>query len=176
MATTTPIALESYLENYSYTPDVEYLDGELQERPVVSRKHGRLQSILSAWFDRHEEEWDVEVAVEVRTRVSSTRVRLPDVVVDWAGDRPEVLVQPPLLVIEILSERDSYSSTQRLASDYVKMGIPNIWLIDPETRSARVCEGNAWTEKKRLEIAETAIYVDVDELFARLERVKRRNS
>ena len=114
--------------------------------------------------------------MEVRTRVSPTRVRLPDVVVDWAGDLPDVLVKPPLLVIEVLSKRDTYSATQRLANDYLKMGVPNIWLIDPETRSARVCEGTAWTEKKRLEIAGTAIYIDIDKLFARLDRVKRGNS
>jgi Uma2 family endonuclease len=47
------------------------------------------------------------------------------------------------LVIEILSPNDSSSETQRLEQDYLDMGIPNICLLDPPTRTARVCENNA---------------------------------
>ena len=100
-----------------------------------------------------EDLWNIEVVVGVCTQFSETRVRLPDVVVDWAGDRPDILVDPPLLVIEIISSGDSYSETQRLAQDYLTMGIPNIWILDPETETARSCEGKAWAEKTRLEIA-----------------------
>ena len=95
-------------------------------------------------------------------------MRLPDVVVDWAGDWPGTLVDAPLLVIEILSPNDSYSETQRLAEDYRTMGVENIWLLDPETRTARICGESAWVEKTRLEIAGTEIYLDVQALFAQL--------
>ena len=172
MATQTLISIDEYFSGLSSKPDCEYIDGRLKERPVVKRVHGRLQSLLSLWFGRHEEAWGVEVAVEVRTQVSPTRVRLPDVVVDWAGDRPDILVDPPLLVIEILSAGDSYTETQRVAQDYLTMGIPNIWLIDPDTETARSCEGKAWAERTRLEVAGTPIYVDIAELFARLRRTK----
>ncbi len=167
---TTAISIDEYLNDTSYKPDVEYIDGEIKERPVVKRAHGRLQSLLSMWFGEHEDLWNVEVAVEVRTRVSATKVRLPDVVVDWIGERPEILVDPPLLVIEILSPNDSYTETQRLAQDYLTMGIPNIWLLDPATRTARVCENQAWFEKSRLEVAGTEIYLDTAALFAKLWR------
>ena len=168
MSATTAIDISKYLRSFHARPDVEYVDGELKERPWVQRSHGRLQTLLSLWFGQHEEAWGIEVAAEVRTRVSSSRVRLPDVVVDWTGDRPETLVDAPLLVIEILSPNDSYSEMQRLAGDYSAMGIENIWLIDPETRTARTCDENAWTEKTRLDIAGTPIYLDVEALFARL--------
>ena len=167
---TTAISIDEYLNNCCPKPDVEYIDGELKERPMVKRVHGRLQSLLSMWFGEHELEWNIEVVVETRTRVSPSRVRLPDVIVDWAGPRPETLVDPPLLVIEILSPGDTYSETQRLAQDYIAMGIPNIWLIDPETRTARICEKTAWLERTRLEVTGTPVYLDVDALFARLDR------
>ena len=170
IAAYTTVSIDEYLHDFSFRPDVEYIDGELRERPVVKRVHGRIQSLLSMWFGTHEEAWGIEVVVEVRTRVSATRVRLPDVIVDWAGDRPDTLIEPPLLVIEVLSPGDSYTETQRLAQDYLAMGIPNIWLLDPETRTARVCENKAWIEKSRLEVAGTEIYLDVDVLFARLDR------
>ena len=172
MATTTPISIGEYLSGLSGKPDCEYLDGYLKERPMVKRMHGRLQSLLSLWFGQHEDLWNIEVVVGVCTQVSETRVRLPDVVVDWEGDRPDILVDPPLLVIEIIFSDDSYSETQRLAQDYLAMGIPNIWILDPETETARSCEGKTWAEKTRLEIAGTPIYVDVNELFAKLRRAR----
>ena len=169
MATATLVSIEDYLRDTSFHPDVEYIDGELKERPMVMTAHGKLQSLISIWFGQHEE-WGLDVAVEVRTRVSPTRVRLPDVVADYAGAWPEILVEPPLIVIEILSPYDTYTGTERLAQDYRTMGVPNIWLLDPDTRTARVCQGDAWIEKSRLEVAGTDIYLDVPKLYAKLYR------
>lgn len=96
------------------------------------------------------------------------RVRL-DVIVDRACKRPSVLIEPPLIVIEILSPSDSCTSTQKLATDYENMGVPNIWLIDPETKPGRICEGPIWKEVKRLEVGGRDIYLALDWLFDRLE-------
>ena len=170
MATTTLISIDEYLGNTSFNPDVEYLDGELKERAMVFSAHGLILSLLSGWFYSHEEEWNVRAGVEVRTRVASTRVRLPDVVIDRACQWPPVLTAPPLVVIEILSPNDSYTATQKLAADYQLMGVPNIWLIDPETKTGRVCEGPVWKEVRRFEVEGRGIYLDLDWLFSRLER------
>ena len=174
MATATAVATTVSVDEYlrrSYRPDVEFIDGELRKRPVVTYAHGRLQSLISGWFMNHEDEWHTVVAVEVRTRVSPTRVRLPDVMVDHAGPKPPTLVTAPLIVIEVLWPDDTYTETQRLAHDYQQMGIPNIWLIDPETRTGRVCLENSWISVRRFEVANTSIYMDLDELFARLDKV-----
>ncbi len=169
MATTTLVSIEDYLQNTSFHPDVEYIDGELRERPMVVSAHGKVQSLISHWFYEREE-WGLDVGVEVRTRVTPSRVRLPDVVVDYAGRWPETLVDPPLIVIEILSPYDTYTATQRLAQDYLAMGIPNIWLLDPETCTARHCKKTAWIEANRLEVAGTDIHLDTARLWARLFR------
>ena len=111
----------------------------------------------------------MQASLEVRTRVQDTRVRLPDVVVDWAGPHPPVLVQAPLLAIEVLSPGDTYPSLKKRAKDYQAMGIRHIWLVDPDTRTAEACEAEFWVGRKRLEVAGTPIYLDVARLFAALE-------
>ena len=138
MATTilSGISIDEY-NRTSYHPDVEYLDGQLKERPVVQTVHGLFQGLLANWFLSHKKEWGIKAGVEMRTQVAPDRVRLPDVVVLNRGAYPQTLVDPPLIVIEILSPDDSYVETKRLAIDYQTMGIQNIWLFDPETAHRR---------------------------------------
>ena len=169
MATTTLLGLDEYLKT-GYERDVEYVDGELQERPVVFSAHGLLQSKIGAWFDRHEEEWGVRAGVEVRTRVSPTRVRLPDVVVDYARHWPPVLVTPPLIAIEIVSPSDSYGHIQEVVQDYRAMGIRNIWVVDPGTRTAFECSSVPWVSTARLSVEGTPVFLDLADLFAWLDR------
>jgi Uma2 family endonuclease len=169
MAASALVTIEQYL-NTIYRPDVEFIDGELREKPVVQWVHGRLQMLIGIWFGAHEDEWKVLVGAEVRTQVSASRVRLPDVVVVAAGPQPGVLTAPPLIVIEILSPDDRYTETERRAQDYRRMGVSNIWLIDPETRTARVCGENAWVETTRFTVDGSEIYLDVAALFAQLDR------
>lgn len=112
----------------------------------------------------------VETATEWRTLVSDTRVRIPDVVLVRTGEQPDVLPTPPLLIIEILSPLDSYSDTQQRAQDYLTKGVETIWIIDPQTRTARVCSGQTWTQATRLEVVGTQIYADVETPFASLRK------
>jgi Uma2 family endonuclease len=169
MASATLIPVEEYL-NTSYRPDREYIDGELRERNVGKWEHARIQWLLAAWFAQHELEWDIIGSTEQRTRVSATRIRIPDVVVLRPGTEQDVFTDPPLLIVEILSPDDTYSDTEERALDYWRMGVSTVWIIDPKTRSGRMCSGNEWVRAQRLEVAGTPIYVELDELFARLER------
>ena len=168
MATSTLIPLDQYLST-SYRPDREYIDGEVLERKMGKWEHARIQALLTIWFGRHEREWAVQTATEWRTKVSSTRVRIPDVVLVGQGEQSAVLADPPLLIVEILSPDDTYSETQKRADDYFRMGVQTIWIIDPATRTARVCSGPNWIEATRLEVAGTPIYVELETLFASLD-------
>jgi Uma2 family endonuclease len=114
--------------------------------------------------------WGVIGSTEQRTRVAATRVRIPDVVVMRAGEQPDVTTDPPLLVIEVLSPDDSYSDTEERAADYWKMGVETVWIIDPKTRTGRMCTGAEWVRAQRLEVAGTPIYVELEELFGKLQR------
>jgi Uma2 family endonuclease len=169
MATATFISLDQYLST-SYRPDREYIDGEVVERNMGKWQHARIQALLAIWFGRHEQEWGIQTATEWRTQVSDSRVRIPDVILVRQGAQPEVLAEPPLLVVEILSPDDTYSDTQRRAVDYHRMGAETIWIIDPETRTARVCSGRNWVEATRLEVAGTPIFVELATLFDALQQ------
>ncbi len=97
-------------------------------------------------------------------------MRLPDVVVGPRRKWPQVLVEPPLIVMEILSPSDSYTEVRRMAQEYHTMGVRNIWLIDPETRTAEFYQSGNWMAATRLEAAGSPIYLDLPTIFAELDR------
>ncbi len=49
------------------------------------------------------------------------------------------------------------------------MGVPTVWIIDPNTRSDRMCSGAEWIASERLEISANPIYVRLDELFSQID-------
>jgi len=167
MATVAHIPLQEYLAA-SYRPDREYVDGEIRERKVGKWEHARVQWLLAHWFGNHEREWGITGSTEQRIRVSDSRIRVPDLVVLPAGPQPDVLTEPPLLVIEILSPDDTYSDTQERAQDYRRMGVETVWIIDPKTRSGRMCSGADWLESSRLEVKGTALYVELPDIFSQI--------
>jgi Uma2 family endonuclease len=167
MATALHIAIEEYL-GLSFRPDREYVDGEIRERNVGKWEHARVQALLAAWFVNHEKEWSTASSTEQRVRVSLTRVRVPDLIVLPAGSEPEVVTEPPLLVVEILPPDDSYSDTQERAQDYRAMGVETIWIIDPKTRTGRMCRGAEWVESSRLEVKGTPLYVELADIFSQM--------
>ncbi len=50
------------------------------------------------------------------------------------------LLNPQVLVVEILSPDDGYSDTKARAADYLDMGVHTVCIIDPKTRSGQWCE------------------------------------
>lgn len=167
MAAVSQIPLREYLA-LNFRPDREYVDGEIRERNVGKWEHARVQALLAAWFVNHEKAWGTNCSTEQRVQVSEHRVRAPDLVVLAAGAQPDVLTDPPLLVIEILSPDDTYSDTQERAQDYRALGVETVWIIDPKTRSGRMCSGAEWVESQRLEVKGTPLYVNLPGIFNQL--------
>ena len=155
----------------SYQPNRDFADGTLEERNAGERPHNRLQLLLGAWFLAHEHEWNIYVLPEQRTRVSNSRVRVPDISVLRAGaPREDVTQTPPLLCIEILSPEDRLAGVVKRMDDYLNMNIEHLWIVDP-------VEKLAWTYSKagllkvteeRLTVPGTPIYADLQTLFVSL--------
>ena len=136
MATTVQIPVELYLRT-SYEPDAEYVDGEIEERPVGEYDHASWQSAIQKWFWKHEDAWNIRALAELRIQVSATRYRVPDVtVVDHARPIEQILTYPPIAVFEILSPEDSITRMLVKLRDYEAMAIQAILMIDP--RSQRI--------------------------------------
>ena len=100
-----------------------------------------------------------------RVQVSPFRIRCLISCCLRRGPQPDVIVDPPLLVIEIISPDDTYSDTQIRVQDYLDMGVQNVWIVDPWTRTGRVCGSGSWRECGRLEVEGTSIYVDLGDVF-----------
>ncbi len=165
------ISIEEYLAS-SYEPDLEFVDGVLEEKNMGDWDHSFLQAMLSHWFLQHREEWKINVLTEYRTRTSKTRVRLPDICVVRQGEAVErVRVTAPLLCIEILSPEDRPGRVMKRLDDFVAMGAENLWILDPSDRSAATYTrfGMKPVSGTRLEVAESPIYLDVAEIFATLD-------
>jgi len=142
------VSLEEYLTT-DYSPDVDYLDGELEDRNVGENDHSYLQRQILVYLIAREKEWDIYAIQEQRVQISRTRYRIPDVCV-MAGSRPSepIFTQPPILCIEVLSPDDRSSRVQRKIDDYLGFGVRSVWVIDPVNRRAWVYTREGITEVK----------------------------
>jgi Uma2 family endonuclease len=140
------VSLDDYLQT-AYHPDCDFLDGELVERNVGKRKHSFAQGRIVRWFGLRATELALEPLPEMRLRVSAGRVRVPDVVV-CALPLPdeEVFTEPPYICIEILSPDDTTRSMQQRLDDYVSMGVPNLWVVDPWEHRGWTVTAARWFE------------------------------
>ncbi len=170
-ATPTLLSLYEYLHT-SYKPDVDFVDGEIEERNLGEFDHARLQFKLASLFDTREELWGIQGVIEQRIRVSSSRVRICDLAILRAdAPREKVTETPPLICIEILSPEDRLSRAGRGLADYLAMGVENIWLIDPLRRSTHTFDGEGLhhADATNLAVPGTAIRLDLTEPFAALD-------
>lgn len=166
------ISIEQYL-NTTYRPDVDYVDGYIEERNVGETDHSKTQKQLIVLLSLREEEWKVVVMPEVRMQVAAARYRIPDVCVVREGDADEPIVTAtPLLCLEVLSPRDSLAGMRRRAQDYFAMGVPEVWIFDPQTRTAHVCLPDSMTEHKEgiIRLGIMQIELSVEEVFKPLQR------
>ncbi len=172
MATTpAPLSIDEYLHT-SYEPDVDFVDGEIEERALGEFDHARLQALVTSFFVSHEKLWAFRCVVEQRIRVSPTRVRICDLALLRAdAPRENVLATPPLICIEIMSPEDRLSRAQLVLADYHAMGVRNIWLIDPIRRSAHTfdADGLHHADPARLSVPDTEIVLDLTDPFAALD-------
>jgi Uma2 family endonuclease len=134
MPVATRVSVSEYL-NTSYRPDCDYLDGEVVERNVGERDHARSQALAVILLGAQEKQWGITVLPEQRVQVRADRYRIPDVCVLAPGaPREQIVTHPPFLCIEVLSSEDSMSRTLDRIEDYLAMGVPHVWLIDPWRR------------------------------------------
>jgi Uma2 family endonuclease len=146
MAVETTVSVEEYLHT-SYRPDCDYVDGEVQERNVGEKDHGRTQGRIYRYLCNLHPELDERLIPEQRVQVKPTRFRVPDLCL-LAEDAPDeqVVSYPPILCIEILSPEDRLSRYLERLNDYFQMGVPVCWVIDPTTRQAWVATPGQLTE------------------------------
>jgi Uma2 family endonuclease len=170
-ATPTLLSIDEYLRT-SYHPDANFVDGEIEERNLGEYQHARLQALICSWFIGNEKAWSIQTVIEQRIRVTTSRVRIADIAVLRAdAPREPVTTTPPLLCIEILSPEDRIPRARLILADYVTMGVPNIWLIDPQRHAAFTfnAAGLHDADPTDLRVSNTPIHLDLTEAFAAIE-------
>ena len=166
-ATHRYIPVEVYLRS-SYEPDAEYVDGEIEERPMGEFDHASWQQAIQRWFLEHEQEWNVRVRPELRIQVAPSRYRVPDVtVLDRSLPIEQIITHAPIAVFEILSPEDSMMRVTRKLNDYLAMGIQHIWVIDPGTKKTWRYYDNELKLSSKFGDAGEKIYFD----FAEIEKL-----
>jgi Uma2 family endonuclease len=157
----------------SWSPDREFVDGRIEERNLGEKEHSIIQRYLTVLFALKRAEWGVEVFPELRTQIAARNFRVPDILVVSAGESFERYVtRPPLIAVEILSPEDTFGAMQEKFAEYLRFGIENIWIIDPEPRLAYryTSAGLDEVHTGELTVPGTPIRVVLSELFAELDR------
>ena len=78
---------------------------------------------------------------------------------------------PPLLCVEILSPEDRLPRAARVMYDYARMGVANLWLLDPVDRIGSIYSSGGLLKitEDRLTIPGSPVHVDLPSLFAGLD-------
>lgn len=171
-AVATRMSVEEYLRT-PFRPDVDFVDGVIEERNLGEWDHSRLQAVLLRLLGDYEDAWDVYVSPELRVQTSATRYRVPDVCVTDARNATEQIpTKAPLLCIEVKSPEDRMSRMLVRVKDFHRMGVGQVWLFDPETQKVWVSTADGVTEwiGGLLRVPGTRIELDPAVAFGRMMR------
>jgi len=176
MATSTPVIvpLAEYLDTV-YRPDRDWIDGVTKERNMGEQSHARIQAYFAYLFRHYGSRWGVRGLPEQRVQVLPNRFRIPDVcLIPLSDPLIEILRAPPLLCIEILSSEDRMSEIQERVEDYLAMGVPTVWVVDPRRRRAysATASGALQPAPTELTVAGTEIRIPIPDIFAELDEME----
>jgi Uma2 family endonuclease len=155
-----PIPVREYLSS-AYDPDMDFVEGELEDRNVGEKDHAKAQLRVVRLLDSGK--WFVTIGT--RLRISPTRYRVPDVCVYEEEPEEQIFHAAPWIVLEILSPEDRMSLMERKIEDYYLVGCPHIWILDPWLRKAYRFDGTAIVEVSELATDDGRVSLRASELF-----------
>jgi Uma2 family endonuclease len=130
----------------------ELLDGQLVERKTGAESSwvgGRLFVRIARYCEAHGLDWAFPADNGYQCFPhNSGLVRRPDVSFVRkdrlpGGRLPRGWIKiPPDLAIEVLSPNDTAYEVDGKLEDYLKVGVPLVWLINPDSRTVRVHRGD----------------------------------
>lgn len=137
------VPIEEYLRT-SYSPDAEYIDGQIVERESTmgENDHSAWCDAICAWFRQQAKEAGIRVRPEFRVQVDAYCFLVPDVtLIDRNRPEEPYATYPPVAVFEILSPGDSLKRLMKKGERYEKMGIRTILILDPDGPAYRYNDG-----------------------------------
>jgi Uma2 family endonuclease len=170
-ATPVLVPVEEYL-NTTYRPDRDYIDGEVKKRNLGEKPHSRLKAFFLGYFFARRAELGLEASPEQRVQVSTTCYRIPDITLLPSNSPDKLIVRvPPVLCIEILAREDTMNEMLGRVEDYLRMGVPAVWIVNPWCREARSAtpDGTVKLESESLRMEGFDVVIPVAEIFAELD-------
>lgn len=131
MATVVGVSLEEYLRT-DYEPECELIGGGLFPKPMGTLQHRETERWIERLMERYERMGLGRTVHELSIRKGDD-VLVPDVVFVRSGARYErgILMDPPLLCVEILSPSQRLSVLFAKCEMYHTWGVPYCWVADP---------------------------------------------
>jgi Uma2 family endonuclease len=131
MATASRVSLQEYLES-DYEPECELVGGALLPKPMGTLEHMEVERWLERLLERYEQRGLGRTVRELSIRRGDD-VRVPDLVFVQPDARFEggILMDPPLLCVEILCASQRPSSLFAKCETYRASGVPYCWVVDP---------------------------------------------
>ncbi|OAB58836.1 hypothetical protein AY600_09135 [Phormidium willei BDU 130791] len=151
------ISLDEFLRQPETKPGCEYIDGEIQEKPVPKGKHSLLQTRLSARINQISEPSKLEFALtELRCTFAECSL-VPDIAVfywqniplDEDGEIANQFDKPPDWTIEILSPEQRQTRVICNILFCLNAGTELGWLIDPQELMILVFQSGQQPEIKQ---------------------------
>jgi Uma2 family endonuclease len=164
MASGSLVSVHEYLST-SYRPDCDYVDGVVLERNLGEKDHSLLQTEIAFYYRSRRKEWGLWAMVEQRVQVSATRFRIPDVCLVLGKPTDPIIKTPPFICIEVLSKADRLSAMRQRVEDYMRFGVPYVWILDPATRRAYRCTPGGTQEVTELRTENPETLVPLAELW-----------
>ena len=169
MATSAMISEQQYLTT-SYEHDCEWIDGQVRERAMPDEFHSALQAFFVVYFASLGRTLSLRVRPELRIRVATRRYRIPDItILPLSAPLQAIPDTPPLICIEILSPEDRRGELQEKIADYVAMGVPEVWIVDPRKRLLWTADASGLQPVERFHVPNSDLVIAPAEMFAELD-------
>ena len=165
MSTVARVSLEEYLQIHC-KPECELIDGALVQKPMGTREHMRMERKLDRLLEPYEAAGLGEAIHDLSTRFGPD-VRIPDLAFVPAGAKFEkgILMDPPLLCVEVISPSQRPSELFAKCEVYHGWGVPYCWVIDPIAKVAWEYHKGATLRTVTVTLGAGEISVGFAELF-----------
>jgi Uma2 family endonuclease len=159
------VPVEEYL-CHSFSPDAEYVEGQIVERAMGEFDHSAWQGAIYTWFRQQASSAGIRVCPELRVQIAPSCFLVPDVtILDRNRPIEQVVTHPPLAVIEVLSPADALKRVMAKCGRYEQMGIQTILVIDPDGPKYRYTAGGLEPLPERsFELPGCSARFDLDEI------------
>ncbi|MCS7264418.1 MAG: Uma2 family endonuclease [Armatimonadetes bacterium] len=149
-----PITFEEFLRLFGEDDEVELVNGMVVQKMAARTSHEDLQGWLLSVLRVFVSAKNLGIVLGSRTpvKIDGYNGRLPDILFvrkeRMHTVTEEAVLEAPDLVVEIRSPGDKRSKVIGLIADYMRIGVGEIWLVDPQEKVLRVfwLEGGKYQE------------------------------